>query len=738
MKGKRFLAALLTAIMLLSLTACGGGTGTTDPGEDTTGGENAPAALSMAAEVESYLGVVDQEYVRNLAEILAYDEKYLSNDLGWRSAGSDAEHAAADFLAEEMTSLGLTEVEKVPVTVDRWQFNDASLTIAGTDIDIMPASFPANGTGPEGLTAEIVDCGGGFAADYEDKDVEGKIALVGMDWDSGWIDNYTNEAWFHGAAALVTYSLNTYAQYSDDMMTIQTYANVDRMPTVSISVNQAKAIQAAIAEGNTQATLKLDNILEPDQGTTYNVIGKIKGRSSDQQIIISAHYDLFFKAFQDDSTAIGLILAIAKGMIDSGYQPENDIVFVCHGAEEWGALGSQYDWTTGAWEMIHTAHPEWAGKTIAMLNFELPGAYDGAPKWQISCVPEFAGVITALTGEGGLFTEPVNGIYPEGLDPVSVDTNTQEDGVSYRWHGVPYFIDMPGFAGTWHPERYHTLADDRDTYSPDVMQTNLNNFGALAIYLDKTPALQLDLTLTCDDLEEALNGELAAEAGVDTEGYLAAVQELRAAAEAHNEKIADINARYEAAVATGADEAEIDAIRDEGKALNQVTLRAFKGVQDGLVGIILGGEITSKFEAYQRNVEVLSMMVEALENGELANEEETGALDLAWHINSDAEFLLYNFSPENYRLMIDIYSDEKNAGNNFWGTGKGFVFAETIEATTSLFELMEAQEAGEDVRFDDAIAVYQRELEQQKHLFKDAAAAEIPAMQSVANVLKQA
>ena len=65
----------------------------------------------------------------------------------------------------------------------------------------MPASYPANGTGPEGLTAEIVDCGTGFAEDYEGKDVEGKIALVAMDWEEGWIDNFTNEAWLHGAAA---------------------------------------------------------------------------------------------------------------------------------------------------------------------------------------------------------------------------------------------------------------------------------------------------------------------------------------------------------------------------------------------------------------------------------------------------------------------------------------------------------------------------------------------------------
>ena len=431
---KKMLALFLSLVMLLSLAACGSGGGSSSGGED--------AALSMSEDIQNYLAKVDQSYVEKLAETLAYDENYLSNELGWRSAGSDAEHAAADFLAREMAAIGLTDVEKVPVTVDRWQFNDASLTIAGTDIDIMPASYPANGTEPEGLTAEIVDCGTGFAEDYEGKDVEGKIALVAMDWEEGWIDNFTNEAWLHGAAALVTYSLTDYAQYSDDMMTIQTYANVDRMPTVSISVNQAKEIQEAIAAGHNQATLILDNVLEPDQGTTYNVVGRIAGRSSDQQIIVSAHYDLFFKAFQDDSTAVGLVLAMAKGMVDSGYQPENDILFVCHGAEEWGALGSQYDWTTGAWEMIHTARPEWAGKTIAMLNFELPGAYDGAQQWQVSCVPEFANLVAAMAGENGVFTQPVNGVYPQGLDPVSVDTNTQEDGISYRWHGVPYFINL--------------------------------------------------------------------------------------------------------------------------------------------------------------------------------------------------------------------------------------------------------------------------------------------------------
>ena len=316
-----------------------------------------------------------------------------------------------------------------------------------------------------------------------------------------------------------------------------------------------------------------------------------------------------------------------------------------------------------------------------------------------------------------------------------MDTNTQEDGISYRWHGVPYFINIPGFEGSWAEDRYHTLADDRDTYSPDVMQTNLNNFGALAIYLDKTPALALDLTLTCDDLEEALNEELATAAGADSAAYLAAVGQLRTAAETLNGKIADVNARYESAAAADASQEELDAIRAEGKVLNQLTLDAYRAAQDGLVGIILGDEVTSKFEAYQRNVELLGALIEDLENQDLANEEETGALDLAWQVNSGADYLLYNFSPEVYQMLVDIYSEEKNPGNTFWGTGKGFDFAQAADATLSIFDLIAAQEAGETIDCGDAIAIYQAALDQQTALLKDAIAAETGAIQGITAML---
>ena len=69
----------------------------------------------------------------------------------------------------------------------------------------------------------------------------------------------------------------------------------------------------------------VDNQVEVDTGTTYNVTGVLKGKSSDRHILVGGHYDVHFWGFQDDNCAVGLVLSMAKALVDSGYQPENDI-----------------------------------------------------------------------------------------------------------------------------------------------------------------------------------------------------------------------------------------------------------------------------------------------------------------------------------------------------------------------------------------------------------------------------
>ena len=606
------------------------------------------------------------------------------------------------------------------------------MTLAGTDIDIMPASYATNGTDGDGISAPIVDVGDGTAAAYEGKDVEGKIVLAGVDqWNEAWIDQYMHEADLHGAAAIVTYDTGGYATYSDEMINMQDVCADDVMPCVSISASQYRQLAEAIEAGNDMATLIVDNEMQEEQGTSYNVVGRLKGRSDDQQIIVSGHYDVYFNGFQDDSCAVGLVLAMAKGMVDSGYQPENDILFIAHGAEEWGASGTQFDWTTGAWEMINTAHPEWAGKTIAMINFELPAFYDGMSQGQISCVPEFAALTKSFVEESGLLAEPIDAVYPDGISSESVDTNTMEDGVSYRASGVPYFVNIPGTQegeDGWIQQRYHTAADDKDTYSAAVMQTNLNTFGALAIYLDQTPALKLDLRAACDDLQEALDTTLAEDAA---QPYLAALEELRSAVQTHQETIDAVNREYQDALAEGADQQTLDEIRARGRALNSKTLEAFRFVQDHFIGILSTSDIVIKHEAYQDNVELIEDVIDALDQGTLSNEEGNGALDLAWMINGGTEYGYYSFSVETNTISKSFLLEESNPDDLFWGTGKGAVLADTYPATVSLLEKAESG----DSDFSEEIALYTRELEEQRQLLQEMIRQESSSMRQLSELL---
>ena len=606
------------------------------------------------------------------------------------------------------------------------------MTLAGTDIDIMPASYATNGTDGDGISAPIVDVGDGTAAAYEGKDVEGKIVLAGVDqWNEAWIDQYMHEADLHGAAAIVTYDTGGYATYSDEMINMQDVCADDVMPCVSISASQYRQLAEAIEAGNDMATLIVDNEMQEEQGTSYNVVGRLKGRSDDQQIIVSGHYDVYFNGFQDDSCAVGLVLAMAKGMVDSGYQPENDILFIAHGAEEWGASGTQFDWTTGAWEMINTAHPEWAGKTIAMINFELPAFYDGMSQGQISCVPEFAALTKSFVEESGLLAEPVDAVYPDGISSESVDTNTMEDGVSYRASGVPYFVNIPGTQegeDGWIQQRYHTAADDKDTYSAAVMQTNLNTFGALAIYLDQTPALKLDLRAACDDLQEALDTTLAEDAA---QPYLAALEELRSAVQTHQETIDAVNREYQDALAEGADQQTLDEIRARGRALNSKTLEAFRFVQDHFIGILSTSDIVIKHEAYQDNVELIEDVIDALDQGTLSNEEGNGALDLAWMINGGTEYGYYSFSVETNTISKSFLLEESNPDDLFWDTGKGAVLADTYPATVSLLEKAESG----DSDFSEEIALYTRELEEQRQLLQEMIRQESSSMRQLSELL---
>ncbi len=719
---KKIINVVLSFVVLVGITGC---TNNNTSNVQSTASSTSVSTSSYKDSITSYVNAIDMDYAYSLAETLSTDTSLHDNELGFRTSGSDAENRAAEYIASEMEKIGLQNVTLDPITVDKWQFNGARLTLDGVNLVLQPVSYMVNGTDEEGITAEIVDCGTGFASDYEGKDVAGKIALVGVDqYNESWIDGYMYEAYEHGAIALVTYDLDGYGRYSDDNHQIQDVCAEDVMPTVIITMNEYKKLAAEIEKGYNICTLTVDSEMEINGGTSYNVIGYIPGKNHDQQIIFAGHYDMYFTGFQDDCSAISTAMSMAKAMIDSGYEPENDIVVVAHGAEEWGASGTEYDWTRGAYECIYTNHPDWASKTLALFNFELSAFDDGNDTFVVSSVPEYASFVKDMVDEG-ILDEAVKD-YGNGIASYTFDTSTMEDGVTYRGAGVPYFLNTTdtcvqtetGDTYSWTQLHYHTESDDTSTYDEKTMKGNIGVYGSLAIMLDTLPALPLDFTRTVSDLAETFNKDYATEAGVNLEDWDNALQSFNDYAIALKEEGEGINTRY-----LNATDEEKEDIRKEGQSYNQKVLSVFKAVQDDFIGIEFSSNVVIKHEGYLNNLVVLDEIIDALNKGELSNDEGTGALDVAYNLNALTEYNYYLFSYDAVQ-KIEAHVDASNDNNKWWGNNKAFVLAHTGVATSSLLNK-------EDEDYSKELEIYVSEREAQLEYYKETVNAEIEGMKSI-------
>ena len=111
----------------------------------------------------------------------------------------------------------------------------------------------------------------------------------------------------------------------------------------------------------------------------------------------------------------------------------------------------------------------------------------------------------------------------------------------------------------WSQNRYHTPKDDNNVeedkgdgvHSKELLEYQLSVYSALAMYIDGTPALELDFTSRCDDLEVAIKGPKKYATEESVKAYKAALEDLRTAAAENLEAAKGINAEYEEAYAAG-------------------------------------------------------------------------------------------------------------------------------------------------------------------------------------------
>ncbi len=434
------------------------------------------------------LEAVDLSYALDVARKVAGFGTY---ELGFRPAGTEAARQCARWLEQEMRRIGLPEVEVLEYLVDGWYFAGARVEPEGGPVIQAVAYGGAYGTPPDGLAGELVDCGGGTAADSRRVDVRGKIALIEMDLDRlDWPGTALLEAAHHGAIGVVCWPHRYYAMAPGALHSHDLQVSCP-VPMLNVSRRDGQLLRQ-------YRRARLFSTARPLPGATArNIIGYVPGTDlPDELVIIGDHYDAWFHGFMDDAVGVGAVLALARAVLMSGYRPRRTVAFVLHDAEEYGQADSPWDWCTGAYAQINRLRPDWAQRAVGAVIFELCGFKD-APYFDWYVSPELGPLAEEI-----LDRLAIKRYYPLGSRLYKLVTSW-EDAFSYTAAGIPSAanLELDEYVQS---QYYHTQFDSEALLDQDKYGLHVAALGWMALRLDRDLLPPVDVAARARDLRRSL------------------------------------------------------------------------------------------------------------------------------------------------------------------------------------------------------------------------------------------
>ena len=639
---------------------------------------------------QQYIASLDIEASYNLAKQM---EAYRTNPvLGYRPAGSKAEFETGEMLKSYMEDLGLSNVRKDEIKVDGWEFEKAVLAYAdaaGERQEVQLGAYQTDFVTKGAETFQVVYVGKGGEKDYADKDVTGKIVLAEINQrDEWWINFPVYQAHEKGAKALIAVQIGGYGQVDEKALNAQDIAGPPEAAAFSMSFEDSEKLKACLDEkGEITVTLDASSRVMRDV-STYNILGEIPGRRSDRMILLSAHYDSYFSGFQDDNTAVAMMLGIARAFIKMGYQPENTWAFCAMAAEEWGIADSKYDWSTGAYAEVFNVHPEWAGKVIGDFNFELPALSNGNLDG-IRCTYEYKDFF-----EDTLKTLPaLSPAYPEGV-LVSAPIETWSDDFSVAISGIPSMVNEFS-AGSFMTTHYHSQYDSDAYYNEAAYRFHHELYGLLLMHLDRQSVAPLNFAEVFEQASASLDVLMCQKSGSRVTALLNLLGQTEEVAEEVYDRIYDIN------------EAGVDS--EQCREAENILLKVFKMAQDKYVRLTWEDAVVFPQEAAQNNLRYLKKSIRALKR---KTPDAEAAFEALYEIDNNA--YAFQFSKQVYERFTDYVLDQ-NSDRLQWGRGR-IVHHENLYDLVA--QLMDKYHQGA-TDFSDEIVELEKVAKRQKAYLRD-------------------
>ena len=599
---------------------------------------------------DSCISCIDTDWSYQLARRM---EKEKTNPvLGYRTAGSAAETATGDMLYREMKAIGLTDVTRDTFSLDGWEFEKAVLKF--TDDDGQEHTFQMGGYQTNFETDgfedyELVYLGKGTAADYEGINVKGKLVMVEINQrDEWWISFPVYQAYLRGAAALIAVQANGYGEIAESALNAQDIAGPDFAPAFSLSQADARILKRSLrnkistCEDNTTDSEDTHNTLEQDAALL---------RRSSLKVSLDAR----------------------SRVIDS-----------------------KYDWSTGAYNQVFRVHPDWQGKVIADLNFELP-AHAHNRQDAIRCTYEYADFIRQFTDS---LTVPKEA-YPDGITVLS-PIETWSDDFSMAIAGIPSTVNDFS-AGPFMQNYYHSQYDNQDVYQEAVYQFHHECYLKLIMAIDRLVLPPMNFSNTMNAVAESIHENALSFADPEQNVLLRNLQTITASAENIYDKICQINTEY----ATLSDSDARIAFRHKWEYAGLELLKTFRKAQDYLVRLNWQDEVIFPQEAASKNIRQLEKASRALSEGNI-----TDALKALYRVDNNMYAFLFD---EEVYYHFTEYILHQPKDRLMWGAGRIMHHENLYGIVQKLKQRMEE----ETPELDSEIRRLEAALRRQKAYYKD-------------------
>ncbi len=305
----------------------------------------------------------DSVFIKRISdEILTNGRSYdnlreLTKKIGGRLAGSPQMVMAEKWGAQALRQAGADKVWLQECMVPHWvRGGKDEVTTKGASNKSLNVLALGNsmGTGPKGITAEVVLVDSFSELEAKKDSIKGKIVFYNYKFNPTFIETFksyadavpyratgASRAAKYGAVGVIVRSMSHSTDNNPHTGALRYDSSITKIPAVAIGLQDADWLSSQLHKNTLSVHFKTNAHFLADT-TGHNVIGELKGSQfPDHYITVGGHLDSWDPAegAHDDGAGIVQTIEILQTLKTLGYTPRHTIRFVLFANEENGVRG---------------------------------------------------------------------------------------------------------------------------------------------------------------------------------------------------------------------------------------------------------------------------------------------------------------------------------------------------------------------------------------------------------------